>query len=368
VSDIAKMRRILGRKGDLSSLSPEERDALLAGHRDTVDYESRGELEQHEVALEAVQAQAERASDDERTGTAVLRALRTLGLTGSRRPPPFGRVGRLLTTCTTLDPPSFTIQSPEAVTRNNTGGVVTFTRANASARTLELSAVTGEFGLARWPSSETFILGFNRSEASIGGILSIPAHGDGAVLTVSALLRVEHVQFDGSVTPGTAASLLNTIKGDGNLPLRGSAVGWCIAGLSLHGATGSVGTALKFVSEWINRDGGESTDQAAGGYISLANTVVVAPQTTSLSVFVDARAFSAAEESDELLSGFTSFECRAKPVEEINGIWTPPARLRLTNVSARLCELPILREIPPRKRTRATRKRTPGKRRSATGR
>lgn len=347
MSDIAHMRRVLGKAGGHGSpLAAEESAALLAGHTETTNIESVRELKLLETALRATQAERE-AVDEGRTGRAALSALRLVGRSLPGAAISYAEITRALAMCTTLDPPEFTMQSADGVTRNEAGNVITFTRARAAEKTLELSAVVGEFGGVRWPSSESFILGWNRSQASIGGVLSIPTHGEGTLLTVTAQLRVEQIQFDGSITPGDASSLLATIHGDGRLPLRGAAVGWCNAGLSLHGANGSARTALKFVSEWANRDGAESIDQAPGGVISLSNTVALQPETSSLSVFVDAEAFSGAEESEEMVGGFTAFECRGKPVQEINGIWLPPSRLRLAEVSALLCQIPILRQREP---------------------
>jgi len=226
---------------------------------------------------------------------------------------------------------------------NSAGDVLRFTRATAAARTLEVAAATGEFGGVRWPASENFIFGLNRAQASIGGVLTIPPHGDGAVLTVSVRLHVEHLLFGGGSTPGTASALLDVFRGDGDLPLRGTAVGYCHAGLSLHGATGSARTAVEFVSKWVNRDGAESEDRAPGGVVHLSKTIALKPETSTVSVFVDARCVAGAEESPEpFLTGFTVFECRDKPVEVSTGSYVQPSRLRVGLVTARLCELPVL--------------------------
>ncbi len=349
MSDVAKMRRLLGREDELASLTEDEMAVLVDGHSESISNESASQLQTLETALSAVDAERE-ASKPERTGRAVLRTLRAIGQSSMPAPAIVSELAGLLTTCSSLGPPRFRFQSRDAVTRNDNGNVVTFSRARASARTLELSAVVGEFGLVRWPSSETFIFGWNRSQASIGGLLRIPAHGEGTLLTVSVQLRVENVQFDGSVTLGTASNLLQPIQGDGNLPLRGGALGWCNAGLSLHGATGSARTTLQFVSEWVNRDGADSLDRAPGGVFTLSNTVALGPSTSLLSIVVDAEAFAGAEESEQLLGGFTAFECRVRPVQEVNGIWLPPARLHVARVDALLCEIPVLKESPGKAR------------------
>src|SRR6266545_5494536 len=175
MSEIINMRRLLRNEGDPSSpLSPEDENALLTGHTEAISYEFARDLQALETALQAVQARLE-ALDQERTGGAVLRTLRSVGRLSSD-PASYDRIVAVLADCTQLDPPRFAIQSAEEIARNSAGNVLRFTRANASARTLEVAAATGEFGGLRWPASETFIFGFNRSEASIGGVLTIPAH------------------------------------------------------------------------------------------------------------------------------------------------------------------------------------------------
>jgi hypothetical protein len=334
------MRRLLATEGGLSStLSSDEHDMLLSGHIETINYESARELQAFHDTLQAVLAQSD-ALPQERTGQAVLRSLRSVRRLSSVPAPSFENVALGLADCTELESPQFTIQSAFEVVRP--GKPIRFTRANASARTLEVTAATGGFGLDRWPSSETFIVGFNQSQASIGGVLTIPPHGQGAVLTLSVQLRIEQLLFGGGTTPGSGSSLLDTLKGHDNLPLRGTAVGWSRVGLSLHGAQGSARTSVEFVSEWVNRDGADSDDRAPSGRINLSNTVALSPETLTLSVFVDVTCFAGAEESEELLPAFALFECRDKPVTEANGTWIPPSRLRLHRVTARLCELPIL--------------------------
>jgi hypothetical protein len=98
----------------------------------------------------------------------------------------------------------------------------------------------------------------------------------------------------------------------------------------------------------VNRDGAESDDRAPGGVIFRNIIVALGPETSTLAVFVDLTCFAGAEEDQEqFLSGFTVFECRDKPVEEINGIYVPPSRLRLRQVAAKLCQLPVLSQVSP---------------------
>lgn len=174
MSDSTNMRRLLGSKGGLSSpLSSDEHDALLAGHIEAVSHDSSRELQLCDDALQGVLAQSE-PSRRERTGQTVLRSLRSIRPLSSVQAPSYEEVAATELDCVYLDPPRFAIRSAEQLARNSAGKVVRFARADASARTLEVTAATGEFGGIRWPSSETFIFGFNRSQASIGGILTIP--------------------------------------------------------------------------------------------------------------------------------------------------------------------------------------------------
>jgi hypothetical protein len=179
--------------------------------------------------------------------------------------------------------------------------------------------------------------------ASLGGLLNVPPHGDFTTLTVTAALRIEELPFGGGAIPGTALSLLHVLKGDGSLPLRGMAVGWCRASLKLHGSQSSSGTGIEFVSAGVNRDGADSKDNAPGGVIRLSKTVGLGAGTRSLSVFVDVQCFAGAEEGDgRLHSAFSLFECRNKPVTEVTGVYVPPSRIRLQQVTARICEVPVV--------------------------
>jgi hypothetical protein len=311
----------------------------LADHLESLEAETATELRMFGAALDGVRGPDDGSGQD-RTGEAALRTLAAL-----RRPAP-ARAGLprvLAERCRSLAVPGFTVESAPDVAHNAAGNVLTFTRADASEGTLEVAAATGEFGGVRWPSSDTFILGLNSAGASLGGMLAIPPHDAGAVLTVSVRLRVEQIFFDGSAGPGTAGSLLHVQRGDGDLPLRGTAVGWCRAGLTLNGAAGGARTAFEFVSEWVNRDGMQSTDRAPGGVVPLSLTVALAPATSALAMFVDVTCFAAAEETEERFrSAFTVFECRNKPVEEITGLYVFPSRLQVAQATARLCELPVL--------------------------
>jgi hypothetical protein len=351
--DYTEMQRLLADENPIESpLSKSQHDAVLAGHVDAISQESVTELRVLGEALEAVRTQQEVAGGN-RTGEAVLRTVREMRQPSSDRISALDRVALFGVDCARLTPPRFVIQSAERRVPNPTGKVLTFTRANASAGTLEVAAATGEFGGVRWPSSETFIFGFNQARASIGGFLSIPSHPPGAVLVVRLGICVEQILFGGGTTPGTASSLLHTLRGDGDLPLRGTALGWCDAGLSLYGAAGGARTVGTFVSEWINRDGAESDDRAPGGVVSLTAMAALAPETSSVGVFVDVRCLSAAEESEEpFRTGFAIFECRDKPVEEITGAYVFPSRLRICRLEAQLCQLPYLSlRLPQRRET-----------------
>ena len=340
MSDLENMRRVIGREGLLDSpLSAEDHNTLLAGHHEVSDREAVTDLQAYASALSGVTSQAETAAAG-RAGEAILSSLgswRPLSLVESK-----ADVSIAASSCQQLLVPRPTMESSPETVRNNAGDVLKFSRATTPAGTLEVAAATGEYGGVRWPSSESFIFGLNRSRASVGGFLRIPAHAENAVLTVSAHLRVEDISTNGGVTrPGL--SLLHTIKGNGDLPLRGTAIAWCDASLSLHGASGSIRRGLRFVSRWVNRDGANSTDLAPQGIMNLACTVALGPAESTLSYFVDVECSAFAEEATaQFLSAFSVFECRNKPIPELIGLYVAPARLRLESVTARLCELPIL--------------------------
>jgi hypothetical protein len=326
MSEITNMRRLLDNDGgSISSWSTADRDTLLSGHIETISRGYTRQLQMYEKMLQGF-LETDQAPQ-ERTGQAVLRSLSSV-----RRLSPVTAdesIAAALTNCTILSPPQFNIQSAEQV-----ADVRRFTRASASGKTLEVAAVTGEFGGVRYPSSETFILGLNRSQASIGGILTIPPHRDGAILTVNVQLAVENV-----LPP---SHLLYTLRGYEDLPLRGTAVSWCTASLSLHGPQGSTTTPVEFVSSWANRDGMGGDDLLPSGVIPLNRTIGLQAATSTITVFVDATCFAAAEETQTPFeSAFAQFECRNKPNDEIIGIYVPPSRLRVHQITVRLCQFPL---------------------------
>jgi hypothetical protein len=152
-----------------------------------------------------------------------------------------------------------------------------------------------------------------------------------------------HVEYlvGGSALPGSASDLLytNTYQDGEDLPLRGTAVSWGRASLSLHGAQESVTSAIDFVSSWKNQDGMGGDDHAPGGIIQLANTVLLGAGTSTLSFFVDATCFAGAEESRRG-SVFALFECRDKPAGEIiEPVYIAPMRMRVHRITAYFCEL-----------------------------
>ena len=140
-----------------------------------------------------------------------------------------------------------------------------------------------------------------------------------------------------------ASFLAHTLGGDRNLPLGGAALAYCWVGLHLYGAQGSASTVVNLIDKRSTvSDESFSEDSAPGGIIGLANTVALGPETSMLSVFVDVRCFAGVEESDQFRSGFAIFECRDKGITETSGLYVPPSRLHLQQVTASLCQLPVL--------------------------
>jgi hypothetical protein len=338
--DISDMRHLLSSEGGTAEdLSTTDRDALLASHLETVNHEYARHLKMYGEALHGLLDRAD--SPRERIGQAVLRNIGSVQQLSSVRAPSYESAGSA-DNCILLWFPQFSMQSPEQV-----ADVTQFTRANASHGTLEIATASGQSAIdgSRWLPREEFILGFNQSQAAIGSILPILPHGEGAILTVSAELYVDLVAYDGTtLPPEPAANLLYAQPGSEDLPLRGAAVSWCTAGLSLHGSQGSARNTIDFVSSYANSDGQVTHDLAPDGKFSLVNSVRIAPETLNLSVFVDVTCFAGAEQDEsQYKSSFAVFDCRNKPVGEgIGCYYLPPARLRVHRISARLCEYPNL--------------------------
>ena len=326
MSEMSNMRHLLSNKGEpISRLSTAERDTLLAGHIETLSHESDRQLGMYGEVLRGFMDQTD--SPRERIGQAVLRNIGSVQQISSVMVPSHESAVSAAS-CILLWFPEFSIQSPEQAT-----DVTLFTRANASHGTLEIATATGQSVLdgSRWPPHENFILGFNQSQA--------------AILTVSAELHVELVGYDGTaLSPESAANLLYVQHGSEDLPLRGAAISWCTAGLSLHGTHGSARNTVDFVSQYSNSDGMVAHDLAPNGIFHLVNTVRLAPETLNLSVFVDATCFAGAEEAESKFdSSFAIFDCRNKPVGDGIGLYyQPPARLRVHRMSALLCEYPSI--------------------------
>ena len=299
-------------------------DTLLADHTKAISRKYDRQLQLYERVLKGFLAAGQ--PGQEGTGQAILRSLSSV-----RWPSRVAASDASVTNCTLLDPPQFNIQSAEQDDQSR------FARANALGKTLEVAAITGEWN-GRYPSSETFILGFNRSQASIGGVLTLPPHREGATLTIDVELHVENVG------PGYAQliqplSLLNILPGYEDLPLRGTAVSWCTASLSLYGGNGSAATAIDFVSGWANEDGTETDDPLSSGIIPLISTVGLRAKTSAISVFVDATCFAGAEKSQ---TAFAEFKCRTNgDGDGTGGIYVPPSRIRVHQMTVHLCEFPL---------------------------
>jgi len=242
-----------------------------------------------------------------------------------------------------LGPVHFGIETPAHVDFASPNRVVRFTRASASRQTLEVAAATGSFEPWFFAPADSFILGFNRSVASIGAVIDIPAHSPSSAIAVSMDLLVENLWPASPPTPADASTLWYIEKGDADLPLRGDAVLWCEAGLSLHGAQSSTRTSVKFVSAWANRDGEASTDLAPNGVVHLHHLAPLGGGFGPLSVtaLVDISCFVGAEisTSSPSSSAFVQFECRNKPVGDFIAVYLLPARVRVTHASASMCEL-----------------------------
>ena len=338
---LLEMRDLLGRYGERRGGADDDMARVLAqGHQAFLAEHHAAELEHWRRAIDPLL----REPDVRRGGalTATLRTLLTSGATSAMRS------RRLAEPCRRIEPPVFSVASPDETVRNDAGSVLRFSRANAGAGTLELAAATGQFGQELWPASEEFIFGLNRATASLGGELVVPPHAPGSFLTVSVHLHTEVDDFESDgFEPKDASSVVFVAPGDKGLVLRGTAIVEGRAGLTLHAPAASARTGTRFVSAWVNRDG---SDAQAMRRIVMSRTVALGPETSSIAVFVDVECRAFAEESgdDRMKAAFALFEARDKSLGDVTGSAVFPARIRLTQVTARLCELPVLLTAQPR--------------------
>jgi hypothetical protein len=316
-----------------SSWSPKDEEVLLGAHQEALMAESQSEIRTLGERLANLTI-GPKERNRERIGDAVLRTLRAETRPQALTEPIGDMRPGALAQCQTLDPPVFSISSHEEESPT------IFSRADAAARTLQVRARTGWNG-ERYPSSAQFILGYNKATASLGAPIAIPPHGPAVILDVRVGLQIETIWSNAPVEPGTAAQLIWTHKGNGDLPLRGTAVAWCRAGLTLVGANGArSGRSVRFVSEWRNRDGQDQEDSAPGGLVTLNHAVAISSELVVAGIFVDVTCFAAAEESEtnESDSAYAELKCR-------DGDGFPvPSRLRLDPqwTRVRLCEMPVL--------------------------
>jgi hypothetical protein len=324
------------------SWSAEDEEILLAANHEALMAESQSEIETLGKRLANLPV-GPKEPNRERIGDAVLRTLRA-----EKRPqviaePTDDMRLSALAYCQTLDQPVFSIESPQQESPT------IFSRANAGAGTLEVAARAGALNGVRYPGSDEgpFIPPFNQATASIGAAIAIPPHGSpihgpAAVLDVRVELQIEEIWEHAPVVPGTAGHLIWTVAaGDGDLPLRGFALAWCRAGLTLVGAGGTRSrTAVEFVSGWVNRDGMDQEDRAPGGLVTLSHAVAISSELVIAGIFVDITCVAAAEESrvKESDSAYAELKCRSGDGYPV------PSRLRLDpeRVRVRLCEMPWL--------------------------
>jgi hypothetical protein len=322
----------------IDSLWPADESAeIQARNHDALRADSRSEIEgfgRRVSSLPNLTADLNRA----RVGEALR------GLMNSSRPSRIGgqahdvHVGQLVD-CQDLSRPTFSLQS-DAIT-----SLTEFSRADAQAGTLEVRARVGELNAEQYPSSNDFpfIMGFNRSAAWIGAPVSIPPHEPPVqattVLNAKVSLRLENIWSSAPVEQGAGSDLIWTSQGDGNLPLRGNALAWCSAGLTILGPDGVRSRkSLRFVFGWENRDGGDLDDLAPQGLITLEHSVAIGDQLQVAGLFVDVFCFAAAEVSQDgsLSSAYAELKCRSGDGFPV------PSRLRLDleSLRVRLCATP----------------------------
>lgn len=293
---------------------------LLEAHDARIEKETYSELDQLGTLLEA------------QTADTVRHALEF-----GTPPPSLPAVGDPLLpegVHRTLDP-VFSIESAP-LSESPSGKLTRYANANANARTLDVGAATGQLGGDRYPSSETFILGFNRASASIGAAVQLGSHGPGATLEVIVQLEIlSWPDLPAATFTGSGLGLLYVNRGSEDLPLRGTSVAWCRAGLSIVGRGGkSSGVGTKIASTYVNRDALSRVDGAPDGLIHLSHRVVLHPELIVAGIFINLSAFAGAEESE------TPFQSAFAQMNAFPGAFPPfiPSRLQVKGIDARIRE------------------------------
>ncbi|MDR6689050.1 hypothetical protein J2Y41_004654 [Arthrobacter sp. 1088] len=292
---------------------------LLEAHDAWLDKEHHSELEQFGTLLEAQTAE-------------TVRYALEFG-----RPPAFSTPRETLLSrgwCRTLDP-VFSVESAP-LSDSSSGEITRYSRADANARTLDVGAATGQLGGVQYPSSETFILGFNRASASIGASVHLGPHGPGMSLEVSVQLEIlSWPDLTGATFTGSGLGLLYVNGGFPELPLGGASVAWCHAGLSIMGRGGkSSGVRTEIASTWVNGDASSREDGAPDGLIRLSHRVGLDPELAVAGVFISLSAFAGAEESQ------SPVESAFAQMNAFPGAYPPfiPSRLHVKAIDVRICE------------------------------
>jgi hypothetical protein len=299
---------------------------------------------------EQVQTLAERLSQvpfearehREQVGAAMLGALRG----GRGAAEPFGLTTVAVDTCRSLPSPTFSMGSSPSDTDTS------YSLADHQAGTLRVRARTGVWGGVPYPGEEgSFLMPFNTANAWIGAAIPIPPHGSPThvtrtLLDVSVELFIEQIWANvQEPVPGTGGDLVLVTPGDGDqLPLRGNAVAWLRAGLTLYTEGGARSRrSAEIVSAWVNRDGSDKDDHSSAGTLNLRHAVIISPALEVAGVFVDLTCFAAAEIAGDpqVLSAYADLKCRSG-----DGYPVPSqVRVEQEQVQIRMCELPDLADV-----------------------
>ena len=191
---------------------------------------------------------------------------------------------------------------------------------------------------------------FDTATAWIGAAIPIPPHGSPTHITrtlldVSVELAIEQIWANvPEPVPANGSGLVLVSPGDGDrLPLRGNAVAWCRAGLTLYSEGGARSRrSAEIVSAWVNRDGSDLDDHAPSGTLNLHHAVTISRDLQVAGVFVDITCFAAAEiaENSQVLSAYADLKCRSGDGYPV------PSQVRVDQeqVQIRICEMPDLAE------------------------
>ncbi len=354
---IAGIQRILR---DIQSQSPgigeNDQDTLLKSHGRFLDLEFRTRLKRYEQDLVGPFAKTG-PIDSPIRGQLVTRATGPFSEEVSTRSLDELSFLRQASECsqTVLFQPPFDVASPLLITE--TAGEMTTLARGSLDGSLEVATSVGPFPplapiktFDGTPSGTAAVYNFAR--ASVGKLFALPASTDYRLADATVLVRLEQTQGRQPISWDNFAAVL---PGPAALPLSGLAVAWCDIIVSMHTVAGS---AYGFTTI-VGADVASSRDEDVNGDLYAIPFVraVLAPEVTSFTLMVDARAFVWAEGAEDKDQGFAELSVHEQlPGEDLLsfGFATAQGVLRVDEIVMKVCPVPILSRQAATKSGRGT--------------